>query len=28
VVLLLMSFLVMLKRQMLPAGSSRMMGPL
>ena len=27
VVLLLMSFLVMLKRQMLPAGSSRMMGP-
>jgi hypothetical protein len=27
-VLLLMSFLVMLKRQMLPAGSSRMMGPL
>ena len=28
VVLLLMSFLVMLKRQMLPAGSSRMIGPL
>ena len=28
VILLLMSFLVMLKRQMLPAGSSRMMGPL
>jgi hypothetical protein len=28
VVLLLMSFLVMLKRQMLPSGSSRMMGPL
>jgi hypothetical protein len=28
VVLLLMSFLVMLKRQILPAGSSQMMGPL